>query len=194
MDGHFVPNITFGPDVVAAIRRLTPLPLDVHLMISQPARYTERFLDAGSDTITFHVEVEEPVDVKRDTLAMIRRARRQPGLAVSPETPVAEVEPFRDALAIIMIMTVVPGFGGQGFIADCAPKIAEARLLFARGQPGAVHVDGGVNAETAVVVGPYGADVCVVGSALFQRGRDTAREVELVRERAAPVRQPVAAS
>ncbi|HSH21598.1 MAG TPA: ribulose-phosphate 3-epimerase [Candidatus Caenarcaniphilales bacterium] len=184
MDGHFVPNISFGPDVVAAVRRLTPRPIDVHLMIAQPSRYVDRFLAAGSDTITLHVEVDEPDELKRETLAQIRRAHRLPGLAVSPATPVTAVEPFLDMLWIVMIMTVQPGFGGQGFLGDSAPKIREARDLLS-GQPrAAVHVDGGVNGDTAAVVGRYGPDVCVVGSALFQRGRDTAREVEQVRREA----------
>ncbi|MEX2547327.1 MAG: ribulose-phosphate 3-epimerase [Chloroflexota bacterium] len=184
MDGHFVPNITFGPDVVAAFRRLTSLPLDVHLMISEPARYVTGFLDAGSDSITFHVEVDEPDDVKRETLERISAARRQPGLAVSPDTTLAAVEPFVDALGIIMVMTVQPGFGGQRFMADQAPKIAQAKKLLGGRSGTAVHVDGGVSSETADVVGGLGVDVCVVGSALFQRGHDAAREVEAVRSRA----------
>jgi ribulose-phosphate 3-epimerase len=184
MDGHFVPNITFGPDVVAAFRRLTSLPLDVHLMISEPSRYVARFLDAGSDSITFHVEVEEPDDVKRETLARISAARRQPGLAVSPGTAIDAILPFLDSLGIIMVMTVQPGFGGQRFMVEQAPKIADARRLL-DGRPGtAVHVDGGVSSETADVVGGYGVDVCVVGSALFQRGQDAAREVAAVKKNA----------
>jgi len=185
MDGHFVPNITFGPDVVAAFRRLTSLPLDVHLMISEPARYVSRFLDAGSDSITFHVEVDEADDVKLDTLERIGAARRQPGLAVSPETSMDAVRPFVDALGIIMVMTVQPGFGGQRFMAEQAPKIAEARKLLGNRPGTAVHVDGGVSSETAPVVGQHGVDVCVVGSALFQRGRDAAHEVQAVKRAAA---------
>ena len=193
MDGHFVPNITFGPDVVAAVRRLTQLPVDVHLMISEPARYVDRFLEAGSDTITFHVEVDEPGDTKRGTLERIAAARRVPGLAVSPATPIDAVRSFLDQLSIIMIMTVEPGFGGQHFMAEPAAKIAQARGLL-NGRPGGqVHVDGGVSAETAGVVGGYGVDVCVVGSALFQRGHDTAREIEAVKLAAADSR-PVGAT
>ncbi len=189
MDGHFVPNITFGADVVAAFRRLTPLPLDVHLMISEPSLYVGRFLDAGADSLTFHVEVAEPDDVKRETLEQIRTARRQPGLAISPQTSTETVRPFLDALGIIMVMTVQPGFGGQRFMSDAASKIAEAREML-HGRPGtSVHVDGGVNAETAEIVGRYGPDVCVVGSALFQRGHDAAREIVAVR--AAAARPPV---
>ncbi len=186
MDGHFVPNITFGPDVVAAVRRLTALPIDVHLMISEPARYVPRFLDAGSDSVTFHVEVDESPDVKRETLQRIRAARRLAGLAVSPATPTSAVAPYLDELTIIMIMTVEPGWGGQHFMAEHAPKIAEARRLLAGRPDGRVHVDGGVSAETAAIAGFYGVDVCVVGSALFQRGRDTAVEIEAVRRAASP--------
>jgi ribulose-phosphate 3-epimerase len=190
MDGHFVPNITFGSDVVAAFRRLTRLPLDVHLMISEPSRYVERFLEAGSDSITFHVEVQEPDESKRGTLQRIRAADRSAGLAVSPGTEVEAVRPYLTDLDIIMVMTVEPGFGGQRFMEDKVPKLAEACAVFEtasrRGDArrGEVHVDGGVSSETAAVVGSFGADVLVVGSALFQRDRDAEREVSLVRERA----------
>ena len=181
MDGHFVNNITFGPDTVAAVRRLTALPIDAHLMISEPDRYCDRFIDAGADTITFHVEVETSEDKKRETLRRIAAARRGPGLAVSPDTPVSAVAPFLDDLEIVMIMTVYPGWGGQRFLADRAPKIGEAKRLLGKRHGAAVHVDGGVSGESAEAVGLQGIDVCVVGSALFQRGRDTAHEVERVR-------------
>jgi ribulose-phosphate 3-epimerase len=181
MDGHFVPNLTFGPDIVAAFRRLTKLPLDVHLMISEPARYATRFIEAGADSITFHVEVDEPESVKRDTLQRIRAAKRQPGLAVSPRTPTEALARYADELGIVLIMTVEPGFGGQRFMAEHAPKIAEARRLLGNRRGTAVHVDGGVSSATAEIVGSYGVDVCVVGSALFHRGRDTALEVRAVK-------------
>ncbi|CAN5569093.1 ribulose-phosphate 3-epimerase [soil metagenome] len=184
MDGHFVDNITFGPAVVAAVRRLTSLPIDVHLMIEEPARYCQRFIDAGGDSITFHVEVEESDELKRQTLRSIAAARRQPGLAISPDTPVAAVEPFLDDLSLLMIMTVYPGWGGQRFLEDRAPKIADARRVLGNRPGSAVHVDGGVSADTAAVVGRYGVDVCVVGSALFQRRQDTASEVDHVRRAA----------
>lgn len=184
MDGNFVPNITFGPNVVAAFRRLTHLPLDVHLMIAEPSRYVERFIEAGSDSITFHVEVDEAPTTKRETLEQIAAARRQPGLAISPSTPASAVDPFLDLLSIIMVMTVEPGFGGQRFMPEPAAKIAEARAMLGNRQGSEVHVDGGVSADTASIVGGYGVDVCVVGSALFQRGRDAAREVDAVRSAA----------
>jgi len=186
MDGHFVPNLTFGPDVVAAFRRLTALPLDVHLMISQPSRYIDRFLDAAPETITFHVETDEVDELKRDTLVAIRERGAGAGLAVSPGTPLEALEPFADLLDMVMIMTVEPGWGGQRFITGAAPKAAAAADLLERyGVQGSVHVDGGVNRETAELAGAWGADVCIVGSALFQRGRDTADEVTIVRDRAA---------
>jgi ribulose-phosphate 3-epimerase len=183
MDGHFVPNLTFGPDVVAAWRRVTDLPLDVHLMIDEPSRYIDRFISAGPQTITFHVEAPETDEQKDAALAAIRAAGQGAGLAVSPRTPVQAVADRIGALDVIMILTVEPGWGGQGFMPEIAPKIAEARaLLAAAGQGGLVHVDGGISHKTAEAVGRHGIDVCVVGSALFQRGRDASEEVELVRE------------
>lgn len=184
MDGHFVDNITFGPSTVAAFRRLTALPLDIHLMIAQPSRYVDRFVDAGGDTITFHVEVEEGDDEIGATLERIAAAGCEPGLAVSPDTAVDAVRPYLEALRIVMIMTVHPGWGGQRFLAEKAPKIAEAKALLADRPGTSVHVDGGVNGDTVAEVARHGVDVCVVGSALFQRRRDTASEVERVRQAA----------
>jgi ribulose-phosphate 3-epimerase len=132
--------------------------------------------------VTFHVEVRESPDERRETLARIREAGRLAGLAISPGTSVDALRPYADLLDIAMVMTVVPGAGGQRFLAEEAPRIRQARPLLARAADGGeVHVDGGVNRETAAVVGGLGADVLVVGSALFQRGRDTADEVTLVR-------------
>ncbi|HET7677609.1 MAG TPA: ribulose-phosphate 3-epimerase [Candidatus Limnocylindrales bacterium] len=182
MDGHFVPNLTFGPAIVASLRRLTKLPLDVHLMISEPSKFVERFIEAGSDSITFHVEVPESHEQKLATLGRVKEARLGTGLAVSPATPVSAVEPYLPLIDIIMIMTVEPGFGGQKFIKECAPKVGQAYALFKPRPHGwEVHVDGGISRDTAMLVGGYGADILVVGSALFQRGHDTAREVRLVR-------------
>lgn len=186
MDGHFVPHLTFGPDVVGAFRRLTRLPLDLHLMISEPSRYVHSFIEAGGDSITFHVEVPESHEVRLETLREIRRAGRRAGLAVSPRTPVRALEAYAGEIDIAMIMTVEPGFGGQKFMHDCAAKIADAHALpFAAAGPLEVHVDGGVSRETAREVGGYGADVLVVGSALFERGLDVAREIGLVKALAA---------
>jgi ribulose-phosphate 3-epimerase len=190
MDGHFVPNLTFGPVVTAAFRRLTDLPIDIHLMIDEPGRYIDRFLDGEPQTVTFHVEAPEPAEMKRATLARIRERGAEAGLAVSPGTGVEALEPYVGHTDLVMVMTVEPGFGGQHFMATAAPKMTEATALFAaHGLDVVIHVDGGVNRDTAAVVGAWGADVCVVGSALFQRGQDAADEVKLVRELAADGRR-----
>jgi ribulose-phosphate 3-epimerase len=180
MDGHFVPNITFGPRTIKALRPRTTIPFDAHLMISEPGRYIEEFFDAGCDSITFHVEIEEEV---APTLRAIRGAGRAAGLAVRPSTPLAALEPYAELLDIILIMTVEPGFGGQEFMGDVlATKAAGARNLLAHKlYGGEIHVDGGINRETAEIAGSHGVDVYVVGSALFVRGRDMGREVRLIR-------------
>jgi ribulose-phosphate 3-epimerase len=181
MDGHFVPNLTFGPRMVKGIRPRTELPLDAHLMITDPLKYVDEFIDAGCDSITFHVEVE-PAQIE-PTLRAIRKAGRAVGLAVKPKTPLSALEPYRTLLDIVLVMTVEPGFGGQEFMRD----VAEAKLLAAREylrhKPvGAeVHVDGGINRETAELVGGLGVDILVVGSVLWIKGRNMGREIRLVR-------------
>jgi ribulose-phosphate 3-epimerase len=180
MDGHFVPNLTFGPKTIRHLRPRTELPFDAHLMISEPGRYIEEFLDAGCDSITIHVEIEEPIE---PTLRRIREAGRAAGLALKPATPLAALGPYAELLDIVMVMTVEPGFGGQSFMRDVArEKILPAReVLRHKAFGGEVHVDGGVNRETAEFVGALGADILVVGSALFVKGRDMGREVRLIR-------------
>lgn len=180
MDGHFVPNLTFGARMIKALRPRTALPFDAHLMISEPGRYIEEFIDAGCDSITIHVEIEEPIE---PVLRAIRAAGRAAGLSVKPATPISAVAPYARLLDIIMIMTVEPGFGGQAFMGDVLrEKAPQAREVLAyRMYGGEVHVDGGVNRETAETVGALGCDVAVVGSALFVKGRDMGREVRLVR-------------
>ena len=180
MDGHFVPNLTFGARTIKALRPRTTVPFDAHLMISEPGRYIEEYLDAGCDSVTFHVEIEEAI---APTLEAIRAAGRAAGLAVKPGTPLSALEPYAELLDIILIMTVEPGFGGQTFMADVlAAKAAGAReLLQHKLYGGEIHVDGGINRETAETAGAHGVDVFVVGSALFVRGRDMGREVRLIR-------------
>ncbi len=180
MDGHFVPNLTFGPKTIAGIRRRTRLPLDAHLMISEPGRYIDEYLAAGCDSVTIHVEIDEPIE---PTLRAIKAAGRAAGLAVKPGTPIAALEPYAPLLDIVMIMTVEPGFGGQSFMADVLrDKAAPAReVLRHKLIGGEIHVDGGVNRETAEIVGSLGADILVVGSALFLKGRDMAREIRLIK-------------
>jgi ribulose-phosphate 3-epimerase len=180
MDGHFVPNLTFGAKTIRHLRRRTELPFDAHLMISEPGRYIEEYLDAGCDSITIHIEIEEPIE---PTLRRIREAGRAAGLALRPGTPLDALEPFAPLLDIVMVMTVEPGFGGQTFMHDVArAKLPAARhLLRHKAYGGEVHVDGGVNRETAESVGGLGTDVLVVGSALFVKGRDMGREIRLIR-------------
>jgi len=179
MDGHFVPNLTFGAKTVKALRGVTDVPFDAHLMISEPSRYVAGFLDAGCDSVTIHVEVDEPIE---PTLRAIRAAGRAAGLCVRPATPLTALEPYRELLDIVMIMTVEPGFGGQTFMRDAARKILPARSLLAHKPVGGeIHVDGGVNRETAEYAGGLGADILVVGSALFTKGHDMGREVRLIR-------------
>jgi ribulose-phosphate 3-epimerase len=180
MDGHFVPNITFGAKTIKALRKRTELPFDAHLMISEPGRYIDEFLDAGCDSITFHVEIEEAIE---PTLRAIKAAGRAAGLAVKPATPISALEPYARLLDIVMIMTVEPGFGGQAFMGDVlGAKAGPAReVLSWRPYGGEVHVDGGINRETAEDAGATGVDILVVGSALFVKGRDIGREIRLLR-------------
>jgi ribulose-phosphate 3-epimerase len=180
MDGHFVPNLTFGPKMIEGLRRRTKLPLDAHLMISEPGRYIEEYIDAGCDSITFHVEIDEPIS---PTLEKIRAAGRAAGLAVKPKTPLTALEPYRLLLDIVLVMTVEPGFGGQSFMREVAEeKLLAARQYLSHKIHGAeVHVDGGINRETAEFVGGLGVDILVVGSALWIKGHDMGREIRLVR-------------
>lgn len=180
MDGHFVPNLTFGAKTVKALRRRTRIPFDAHLMISEPSRYVDEFLEAGCDSVTIHVEIEEPIE---PTLEAIRAAGRAAGLAVRPKTPLRALRPYAELLDIVMVMTVEPGFGGQEFMRDVArAKILAARKILSHKVHGAeVHVDGGVNRESAEYVGAQAADILVVGSALWAKHHDMAREIRLVR-------------
>ena len=180
MDAHFVPNLTFGPKTIKALRPRTTLPFDAHLMVAEPGRYIDEYLDAGCDSITFHVEIEEPI---APTLEAIHAAGRAAGLAIKPGTPVSALEPYAEMLDIVLIMTVEPGFGGQSFMADVlAAKASPARdILQHKLYGGEIHVDGGINRETAEFSGSHGVDVFVVGSALFVKGRDMGREVRLIR-------------
>ncbi len=180
MDAHFVPNLTFGAKTIKHLRGRTELPFDAHLMVDEPGRFLDEYLDAGCDSITIHVEIEEPIE---PTLRRIKEAGRAAGLAMKPATPLTALEPYRDLLDIVLVMTVEPGFGGQVFMRDiAAEKLLAARdLLRHKAFGGEVHVDGGVNRETAEFAGGLGVDVLVVGSALFLKGRDMGREIRLIR-------------
>lgn len=165
MDGRFVPNISFGPVVVQAVRRVTRLPLDVHLMIEEPARYVDAFADAGADGLTVHVEACEDVSA---TLDAIRDRDLKVGLTLRPRTPFSDVEPFLESLDLLLVMTVEPGFGGQDYLRDQEAKLTRAReLRRAAGHGYAIEVDGGISAATARRAVDAGAEILVTGSALF---------------------------
>ena len=179
MDGHFVPNITFGWKTVEALRRVTKLPFDAHLMIAEPGRWTDQFLDAGCDSVTFHVEVAVPQI--RPALARIREAGRSAGLSVKPGTALSSLDPYRDLLDIVLVMTVEPGFGGQAFMSDVAEaKLGAARAWLDPAGACEVQVDGGGRSSSAEVIGRGGTDVIVAGSALY-RAPDMAAEVARIR-------------
>ncbi len=182
MDGHFVPGLTFGPDVVRGLRRLTRLPLDVHLLVDRPSALVDALIAAGADSITLHVEAPEPPERIREALGAVRRAGLGPGLALLPDTPVTALAPFRDALDVVLVLLADPGAPAQRFRRELAGKVADARELFA-GRPHGweVQVGGGIGRETAEIVGGLGADILIVGSALFERGHDIAREIRLVK-------------
>ena len=168
MDGLFVPNITIGLPVVKAISRISPLPLDVHLMIDRPLRYAERFCEAGADVLTLHVEADTP-EHTREALETIRACGKKAGLSLKPGTPAEAALPYLELCDLILVMTVEPGFGGQKFMADMMPKLKTLRRWLDGKNPGCeLEVDGGVNAETARICRENGADVLVAGSAWFK--------------------------
>jgi len=166
MDGHFVPNITIGPAVVASIRRVTRLPFDVHLMIEHPERYIDAFVGAGSDYITVHAETASHL---HRTVSVIREAGVKAGLSVNPATSLSSVEEIIGDLDLLLVMTVNPGFGGQQFITTVLPKIERARALIdARAPDVLLEVDGGITPDNIADVSEAGADIFVAGSSIFQ--------------------------
>jgi len=224
MDGHFVSNITFGPIIVSAIRKLTRLPLCVHLMISEPWRYAGAFCDAGADYLSFHWEVfsersmvggscgvegpaaeglaagelrraarergpEEIKGVRRDliesTINLIREKSVKPGIAVNPETSASDVVPFLGQLDLVLVMSVHPGFGGQGFIKEVLPKIREISRR-RRSHTFEIEVDGGVSLETAPAIVEAGATMLAVGSYVFC-SQDPAYQIRALRESVAGI-------
>ena len=162
MDGHFVPNLTIGAPVVKALRRVTNIPLDVHLMIENPEKYIKDFALAGSDIITFHYEASKNnVD---DLIVMIRSYGKKVGLSIKPKTKVSEIEKYIKDVDLVLIMTVEPGFGGQKFMPDCAEKISEIKNISTQV---IVEVDGGINIETATQCKKLGVDALVAGNYIF---------------------------
>ena len=188
MDGHFVDNLTLGPVVVEAVRPATDLPFHTHLMIDDPMAYAERFADAGSDLILFHVEA---ADDPGRVIAEIERFGKRPGIALNPETPAESVHPYLDRVDLLLVMTVHPGWGGQAFIPEVLPKLRALRdEIDRRGLELPIGVDGGVKLDTIGAAHAAGGTVLVVGSALYSTDGDLAPTVAALRE-AAQAREPI---
>ncbi len=166
MDGLFVPNISYGIPVLKAVKRVSRAGLDVHLMISEPIKYVEKFAESGADIITFHAESNSDIS---ETIDKIHSLGKKAGLALNPKTPVTEAEKYIDKIDMLLIMTVEPGFGGQGFIYDTLGKISEAKkLVESRGLNVPIEVDGGIRENTCSLVKEAGADMLVAGSYLYR--------------------------
>jgi ribulose-phosphate 3-epimerase len=184
MDGHFVPNITIGSPVVEAVRRVTKLPLDVHLMIENPDRYIPDFVKAGADLISVH---QEAVPHLHRTVQMIHSMGKKAGVSINPATPVSSLEVILEEVDLVLVMTVNPGFGGQKFIPACLPKIkALRREIDRRGLAVELEVDGGVKIDNIGLIAAAGADVFVAGSAVFGSS-DYAATIAALRESATTV-------
>ncbi len=176
MDGHFVPNITFGPFIVKAIRDITELPLDCHLMIEDPLTYGPQFAKAGADVVTFHVEVDQDPN---DVFDAIEAEGAKAGMVVNPATDVSKLEPWLDRCAMVLIMSVVPGFSGQAFMHEVLGKIPLLRDEL--GYKGDIELDGGIAPKTAAACREAGANVLVAGSAIFG-AEDRAAAIAAIRE------------
>ena len=168
MDGHFVPNLSFGYSLVQSMRPVTDLVLDVHLMIDTPIKYAEEFCKAGADYLTIHVEADTPENIKK-TLELIRSLGVKPGIVVKPKTSAEEIAEYLPMVDLVLVMTVEPGFGGQKFMADMMPKVKKLREMLDEVNPSChLEVDGGVDLVTGEVCKENGADVLVAGSAFFK--------------------------
>ena len=179
MDGHFVPNITFGPAVLEAVRKVTGLPIDVHMMVTEPARYVREFADAGGTTFTVHVEACEDVEA---TLAEVETTGMQRAVSIKPGTPVRAISNLLHRTPRVLVMTVEPGFGGQPFMPDTLPKVVELRRLADQGGLELeVGVDGGINVDTARQAVDAGARTLVSGSGLFGHPAGMREAVRLMR-------------
>jgi ribulose-phosphate 3-epimerase len=185
MDGHFVPNVTIGPPVVASLRRHTPLYFDCHLMMTEPGRYLSDFARAGADGCTVHVEIGDTDEL----ITQMRGLGLRAGLALNPDTPFEAVEPYLSQVDLVLCMTVFPGFGGQSFIADVMSKVTQVRAAVAAdGLSLDIEVDGGIDAETGPIAARAGANVFVAGSAVFGHDRpwEAAEEIRTAVGRTAP--------
>ena len=174
MDGHFVPNLSFGYSWVKSMRKITDLVLDVHLMIDTPIKYAEEFCKAGADYLTIHVEADTPENITK-TLELIRSHGVKPGIVVKPNTPAEAIAPYLNRVDLVLVMTVEPGFGGQKFMEHMMPKLRQLRAMLDEVNPGChLEVDGGVDLNTAEICKANGADVLVAGSAFYGAADRTA--------------------
>jgi len=181
MDGHFVPNLSMGPDVVRMVKKTVLIPLNVHLMLENPEAFAETFMDAGASTVLIHIEVKSDV---RSVLASIRKRGIRAGITLNPGTPAEAVFPVLDLVDEILFMTVQPGYGGQPFRPDVLPKIQTLRRrIAAAGEDKDIMVDGGINRDTIAACASHGANCFVAGVALF-RAADMAAEIKLMRQKA----------
>jgi len=176
MDGHFVPNITIGPPVIASLRSVSNLVFDSHLMISEPAEYAEAFVKAGADHITFHIEAD---DEPRKLIDKLHELGCTAGICLNPETPVERIKAVAPLCDMVLVMTVHPGFGAQKFMPEAAKKIAHVREIV--GPDIRVEVDGGIDAQTAPIVVSYGADTLVAGNAIFSKS-DPVTAINAIRQ------------
>lgn len=168
MDGHFVPNLTFGPDILRGFRKASNLFMDVHVMIDRPLFFAEKFLSAGADNYTFHYEAVHDEDELRRISGLVRSQGKSVGISIKPDTPADVLKPYLDLFDVFLVMSVEPGFGGQKFIPESLDKIRQLRLwLEEAGLNGHVEVDGGINATTGKLCVSAGADVLVAGSYVF---------------------------
>ncbi len=178
MDGHFVPNITIGPPVIAMLRKCSSLVFDAHLMISEPGKYAEHFIEAGADHITFHIEV---ADEPQRLIDKLHNLGCSAGICLNPETPVEAIEGVGPLCDMVLVMTVRPGFGGQEFMPEAAKKIARVREIV--GPDIRIEVDGGIDPQTTPIVVSYGADTLVAGNAIFAK-TDRIAAINAIREAA----------
>lgn len=177
MDGHFVPNLTFGPMIVKDIRPYTTLPFDVHLMMAYPSDFIKQFADAGADMITVHIE---SCDDTPDLIAQIKKHKKKVGLSIKPDTKVSDLIPYLPDIDLVLVMAVEPGFGGQGFDKRAIDKIAELKALIGRKKV-QISVDGGINDVTAPACVLAGADILVAGSYIFKK-KPYARAIERLKK------------
>ncbi len=178
MDGHFVPNLTIGPAIIKALRPLSKMPFDVHLMITDPINYIDAFVDAGADIITFHIEANSDINA---TIDKINSYGIKSGLVIKPDTPAESVFPYLSKIYMVLIMTVEPGFGGQSFMEDMMPKAKIIRdEAKRRGLDIVIEADGGISSKTIKAVADAGIDVSVSGTGVF-KAKDVKAEIELLK-------------